>query len=101
MRFKKLMKDKYDNKMSGVLSGISKYFGLNTSLLRIGYVIISLMFGIFPLLILYFILSIVVMDNFNKDYVEFKSEADEIKINKDFEIKMEEKKKKVSSNIFK
>lgn len=101
MKFKKLMKDKYEGKISGVLSGFSKYYGLNTTLIRVLFVIASLMAGIFPMLIFYFILSIVVMENFNENYVQFKDDEAEIKINREYEEKQEIKKKKVSSNIFK
>ncbi len=101
MRFKKLMKDKYEGKFSGVLSGMGKYFGLNVSFLRILFVILALGTGLMPALFFYFILSIFVMDNFDKNYVEFKTEEDEIKVNHNYEEKELLKKNKTTSNIFK
>lgn len=103
MRFTKLMKDNYENKISGVLSGIGKYFGINVMFLRILFILLTLFSGIVFTTLFYFILSIFLMDKFDKNYVEFKTSEDEIKINKDYELKEieKEKKKKTTSTIFK
>ena len=41
------------------------------------------------------------MDNFDKNYIEFKTEEDEIKVNHNYEEKELLKKNKTTSNIFK
>lgn len=49
-----------DNKMiSGVLAGFADYLGIDATVLRIGYVLLSIVMEGFPGLILYIVLAIV------------------------------------------
>lgn len=49
-----------DNKMiSGVLAGFADYLGIDATVLRIGYVLLSIVMDGFPGLILYIVLAIV------------------------------------------
>ena len=48
--------------ISGVLAGFSDYLGIDVTILRIGYVLLSLIMEAFPGIILYIILAIVMPD---------------------------------------
>jgi phage shock protein C len=43
---KRLYKNDYDKKISGVCSGVAEYFGLDPTLVRIAWVIFGLMAGV-------------------------------------------------------
>ena len=59
MSYKKLMRS--NNKMiAGVCSGIGEYFDVDPTLIRILYVLASLLTGILPLAIAYIILVIII-----------------------------------------
>jgi phage shock protein PspC (stress-responsive transcriptional regulator) len=49
-----------DRVLAGVCGGLAVRFGLDPSLVRIGYAIVALITGIFPLLVLYVIMAAVV-----------------------------------------
>jgi phage shock protein PspC (stress-responsive transcriptional regulator) len=51
---KKLYRSRSDRKLSGVLGGLSKYLGVDASVLRILFVILLIPTGFFPLGIIYF-----------------------------------------------
>lgn len=59
---KKLYKNTDRKMISGVLAGFSDYLGIDVTVLRIGYVLLSLIFDAFPGIILYIILAIVMPD---------------------------------------
>ncbi len=48
-----------DRYLGGVLGGIAEYFGWKPGLVRIGYVILSVLSAAFPGILVYFILWIV------------------------------------------
>ncbi len=54
---KKLYKDRSTGMISGVLSGFAQYFKVDATILRAGYVILSLFSGAITGLIAYFILA--------------------------------------------
>lgn len=52
---KRLYKSRKDKKMLGVLGGVSEYFGIDSSLLRIVFLVLLIFTGGIPLIILYFL----------------------------------------------
>lgn len=59
MEPKKLYKDPNNKKLSGVCGGIAKYFNLDPTLVRLGWVLLSLFTTCFPGLIAYIIFACV------------------------------------------
>lgn len=55
---KKLTRSK-DQMIAGVCGGLAEYFGIDPTLTRIGYVLISLLSAAFPGLLAYIILMII------------------------------------------
>ena len=60
-QMKKLTKSSQDAKISGVCSGIAKYFGVDPTLVRVGYLIFTF-FGAGSPVLLYFILAWIMPD---------------------------------------
>ena len=56
---KKLYKSRTDKKLSGVCAGLANYMGIDPTLVRVLYLLISLFTTGFPGLIVYIILAIV------------------------------------------
>lgn len=54
---KKLTLSKKDRKMQGVLGGIAEYFDIDATIVRIGFVVLSLLTAIIPCVIAYFVIS--------------------------------------------
>lgn len=50
--------------LAGVCGGIAEYFGLDPSLVRIAYVLVSVLSAAFPGLLVYIILWIVIPEQF-------------------------------------
>jgi len=67
---RKLYKNSDKKMISGVLAGFADYFNIDVTLLRIGYVLLSIVVDGFPGLILYIILAIVMPDIRDKDRAE-------------------------------
>lgn len=61
---KKLTKTN-DKKISGVCSGLAKYFDLDPTLVRVGYAALTVFSAGFPGVILYIILAMVMPDENN------------------------------------
>lgn len=57
---KRLYLSRTDRKISGVCGGIAEYYGLDSSLVRLGWVVLTVMTGVLPGLIGYFIAAIVI-----------------------------------------
>ncbi len=57
---KRLYLSRTDRKISGVCGGIAEYYGLDSSLVRLGWVVLTVMTGVFPGLIGYFVAGIVI-----------------------------------------
>ncbi|GIN85851.1 hypothetical protein J6TS2_22370 [Heyndrickxia sporothermodurans] len=55
MSDKRLSKSTTDKKLSGVLAGVAKYFNVDPSLIRIGFVVLALVTAVFPCIIGYLI----------------------------------------------
>ena len=58
----KLTKSSHDRMIAGVCGGIARYFDLDPTLVRVGYVVLSLFSAAFPGLLLYIILAIIMPD---------------------------------------
>ncbi|MBE6835312.1 MAG: PspC domain-containing protein [Ruminococcaceae bacterium] len=58
---KKLTKG-HDKMLSGVCSGLAEYFGIDTTLVRVGYALLTAFFAGVPGIIAYIILAIVMPD---------------------------------------
>ena len=56
---KRLRKSSRDKKIAGVAGGLGEYFGVDTTLVRIGFVIGAIATQFIPVLVAYFILSII------------------------------------------
>ena len=48
--------------IAGVCGGIARYFGIDPTLVRVGYVVLSVFSAAFPGLLLYIILAIIMPD---------------------------------------
>ncbi|MDX5474692.1 MAG: PspC domain-containing protein [Bacillaceae bacterium] len=59
---KRLLRSKTDRKLAGVIGGLAQYLGMDSSLLRVIYVILAILTSGFPLVLAYFIL-IFIMPN--------------------------------------
>jgi len=89
---RKLYKNSDKKMISGVLAGFADYFNIDVTLLRIGYVLLSIVVDGFPGLILYIILAIVMPDISDKDRAEntqrrsdsYQSYGNDQKQNKDY-----------------
>ena len=57
---KKLYKSNTDKVFAGVMGGIGEYFDIDPTILRLAYVLITILTGIVPAIIAYFIAVIIV-----------------------------------------
>jgi phage shock protein C len=57
---KRLHRSRTDRQLTGVLGGIADYFGLDPSLVRIGYVIGTIFTGFVPGILLYLAMAFIV-----------------------------------------
>jgi phage shock protein C len=57
-----LTKSTYNKKIAGVCGGLAEYFDLDPTLVRVGYVVLSLFSAAFPGLIVYIILAVIMPD---------------------------------------
>ena len=55
---KKLTRSK-DRILAGVCGGMAEYFGIDATIVRIGYVLISILSAAFPCIIVYLILMLI------------------------------------------
>jgi phage shock protein C len=55
-----LRRSKSDRKIAGVVAGLAKYFGLDPTLARVGYVVISIVSAAFPGILVYALLWAIV-----------------------------------------
>ena len=59
---KKLYKSNTDKVFAGVIGGIGEYFNIDPTILRLAYVLITIVSGIFPAIIAYIIAVVIVPD---------------------------------------
>ncbi|HEY5564806.1 MAG TPA: PspC domain-containing protein [Rhodothermia bacterium] len=58
----KLVKSTHNRKIAGVCGGIAEYFGVDPTVVRVAYVVLSVLSAAFPGILLYIILAIVMPD---------------------------------------
>ena len=56
---KQLTKSTYDKKIAGVCGGIAEYFDLDPTMVRVGYVLLSVLSAAFPGIIVYIVLAMI------------------------------------------
>ena len=57
---KKLTKSNTNKMLSGVLGGIGEYFGIDPTLVRVGYAALTVFSAGFPGLLLYIVLALII-----------------------------------------
>lgn len=62
MEKKKLYKSSTDKMLSGVLGGFAEYLGIDSTLVRLVYVLVSIFSAGFPGLLFYIICAIIIPD---------------------------------------
>lgn len=59
---KRLYKSKNDKIISGVIGGLGEFYMIDPTLLRLGYIVLVILTGVFPGIVAYIIASIIVPD---------------------------------------
>jgi phage shock protein C len=57
---KRLYRSQTEKKLAGILGGVGEYFNVDPTLLRLGYVVLTVITGVFPGVIAYLIAIYVV-----------------------------------------
>lgn len=57
---KKLYRSKKDRKIAGVCGGIAEFFVVDSTLIRLGWILLTFMTGIFPFVLAYIIAAIII-----------------------------------------
>lgn len=57
---KKLLKSRTDSKISGVCGGLGVYFGIDSNIFRIVFIIGLFISGIFPIALAYLVMSCII-----------------------------------------
>ncbi len=57
---KSLTRSRHNKMIAGVCGGLAEYFGWDPTLVRVGYVLASVLFAGFPGLLVYIILALVI-----------------------------------------
>jgi phage shock protein C len=73
---KRLFKDKQTGMFSGVCSGIAQYFNIDVSIIRICYVLLSLLVAGFPGIIIYIVLAIILPDKSSIGFTDYRVDDD-------------------------
>ncbi len=55
----KLVKSTYDKKIAGVCGGIAEYFGIDPTVVRVAYAVLTVVSAGFPGILLYIILAVI------------------------------------------
>ena len=63
---KKLTRPRTGRMLAGICAGIANYFGVDVTLVRVGYLLLSLFSAGFPGLLLYFILTLIIPEEPNR-----------------------------------
>lgn len=59
---KKLTKSKTDSMISGVCGGLAEYFGIDSTVVRVGYLIFTFL-GVGSPILLYFLLAVIIPED--------------------------------------
>ncbi|MEL7570824.1 MAG: PspC domain-containing protein [Eubacteriaceae bacterium] len=73
---KRLYKDKSTGILAGVCSGIAQYFDTDASIVRILYVVLSVISAAFPLIIVYILLIIIMPEKSSLGFTDYKINDD-------------------------
>jgi len=57
---KKLYRSKNDKMLAGVCGGLGEYFAVDSTLIRLGYAVLTILSGIIPCLLLYIMAAIII-----------------------------------------
>lgn len=57
---KKLYKSATDKKLDGVCAGLGEYFDIDANVVRVGFVLATILSGIFPGILAYIVLVVVI-----------------------------------------
>lgn len=68
MEKKKLYKSRFNKKICGVCGGIAEYFGIDPTVVRVIWVILTFL-PVLPMIIIYIILALVIPENPNDTIV--------------------------------
>lgn len=63
---KKLVRPRTGRMLAGICAGLANYAGLDVSVVRIAYVVLTLFSAAFPGILLYFIMLIIIPEEPNK-----------------------------------
>ncbi|MBT3448141.1 MAG: PspC domain-containing protein [Bacteroidetes Order II. Incertae sedis bacterium] len=63
MSTRKLKRNSHDKMIAGVCGGIANFFGIDSTLVRVGYVLLSVFSAIFPSIVVYLILAFVMPED--------------------------------------
>lgn len=58
--YKKLYRSKTNKQLTGLCGGIADYFEVDASLIRLGWIIVTILTGIVPGIIAYFVATLVI-----------------------------------------
>ena len=61
-----------DKKVSGVCGGLAEYFGIDPTLVRVGFFALTFLTSWFPGLIIYLLLALTMPKNHSKELIEGK-----------------------------
>lgn len=64
---KKLYASKTDRKFAGICGGLGEYFDVDSSLVRLGWIIMTVLTGVIPGVVAYFVAAIVIPVSPEKD----------------------------------
>ena len=56
---RQLTKSTYDKKLAGVCGGIAEYFNVDPTMVRVGYILLSVLSAAFPGIIVYIVLAMI------------------------------------------
>jgi phage shock protein C len=57
---KRLYRSEKDRMVAGVCAGLGEYFGIDPTLIRVAWVLATVLTALFPLFIAYFVLAIII-----------------------------------------
>lgn len=63
MKNKKLYRNTNNRQVCGVCAGIGDFLGLDPTIIRVAYALVSLFTGTFPGLVVYFILALIIPED--------------------------------------
>lgn len=80
---RRLVKSKTNKKLAGVCGGLGEYFGVDPTLIRIGFVIATIFGGGFPAVPLYIVLAIIMSNADKKQQQQLRAQEERIRVVRD------------------